>query len=442
MPKTTHPPGQRPVPRTFLGCLRDFLTPEAFKQARARRPQARRCRWELQPLVLVLLGLTWCQGDSQEERFETARAFAVACRAGRRRPGKTLRGWQAALARLPVGALRALADYARGRLPLLLGGRLRQHGFVPVGADGSRLECPRAAELETRLGQAGKPSSAPMLWLTALVHLPTGVPWAWRLGKGTANERDHLRRLLGTLPKTALVVGDAGFVCSTTARAVVQAGADFLIRMSSKALLYTDQERPLPRFREGKVYFWPQDARQAGQPALAARLIRRRGPKADVWLLTSVLCRHRLRATVAGRFYRMRWQSEGFFRAYKQTLKKVKLGGRTVRLVHREAEGSLLAAQLLLAQAARAVRSATGAVASLRKALLEVRKELDACQPRPRQSFGTRLAKAAQKRRRRRTPKQRRLWPRRKPHEPPKPPKLRELPAKLRAKIFQQKQVK
>src|SRR5262249_20165783 len=40
-------------------------------------------------------------------------------------------------------------------------------------------------------------------------------------------------------------------------------------------------------------------------------------------------------------------------RTYKRTLGKVKLVGRTVKQVHREAEGSLLAVQLLLAQAAQ-----------------------------------------------------------------------------------------
>src|SRR5438270_784784 len=74
------------------------------------------------------------------------------------------------------------------------------------------LWCPRTAELERRLGQPGKPGSAPAVWLTALVHLRLGVPWAWRFGKGTASERDHLRHLLAVLPAAALVVADAGFV--------------------------------------------------------------------------------------------------------------------------------------------------------------------------------------------------------------------------------------
>ena len=44
------------------------------------------------------------------------------------------------------------------------------------------------------------------------------------------------------------------------------------------------------------------------------------------------------------------------FRIYKRTISKLKLSSRTVRLVHREAEVSLLATQFLLAHADLALR--------------------------------------------------------------------------------------
>jgi hypothetical protein len=49
------------------------------------------------------------------------------------------------------------------------------------------------------------------MWVTALVHLTTGIPWAWWLGRGNASEHDHLRRMIPTLPGRALVVADAGY---------------------------------------------------------------------------------------------------------------------------------------------------------------------------------------------------------------------------------------
>ena len=58
------------------------------------------------------------------------------------------------MARLPLNALRTMAAGVRRRLPALTNWNI--HGFVPIGCDGSRLECPRAQTLEQRLGQAGK----------------------------------------------------------------------------------------------------------------------------------------------------------------------------------------------------------------------------------------------------------------------------------------------
>jgi hypothetical protein len=72
-------------------------------------------------------------------------------------------------------------------------------------------------------------------------------------------------------------------------------------------------------------------------------LLRVKGKKADVWLLTSVLDRQQLSRSTAGQVYRWRWRNEGWFRDYKRLLGKMKLSSRTVALVHREAEGSLLA---------------------------------------------------------------------------------------------------
>jgi hypothetical protein len=88
---------------------------------------------------------------------------------------------------MPV--LRALAQAVRQRLgQRFLDGLRLPGGWLPVACDGSRLECPRSAELQQRLGEAGKPGSAPTIYVTALVLLPLGVVWSWGWGKGTANE--------------------------------------------------------------------------------------------------------------------------------------------------------------------------------------------------------------------------------------------------------------
>jgi len=422
--------------RSFLDCLRKFATPAVWKQAQQARKMARRpVRWRTQSLMLVLLTMTWCCGDSLAERFETARAFCVVCQPRRKRPGQTVEGFQKALARLPTGVLRAFAAGLRRQISRIFADRLPVQGFIPLGCDGSRLECPRTAELEQRLGTAGCDGSAPNLWVTALVHLPTGLLWSWRLGKGTASEREHLRLLLPTLPPNALVVCDAGYKGFELAEAILAAGSQFLIRASSQLHLFVEEGVPLEEFREGVVYYWPNAVRRAGEKPLKLRLIRVKSEKSklDVWLLTSVLDAARLSLATAARFYRWRWENEGLFRTYKRTLHKVKLVGRSVRAVHREAEGSLLAVQVLLAQGTLAMPVPTAqqpvaAPCSPRQVLREIRREitgLAGC--RGSRSFRERLSRAQRKRRVRTSSKVKRSWPRRCDHKAPKPPLLREL---------------
>ena len=137
--------------------LTRWLTPRAWRQAhQAHHPKKASPQWALHTLLMTLLLTTWVSGDSQAERFETARAFYVASHQHQRRPGRTLAGFQKALARLPVPVLHALFAAIRGALQAALQLSWWGDGFVVMACDGSRLECPRSAELERRLGRCGK----------------------------------------------------------------------------------------------------------------------------------------------------------------------------------------------------------------------------------------------------------------------------------------------
>jgi len=307
--------------------------------------------------------------------------------------------------------------------------------------DGSRLECPRSAALEKSLGNCGKKDAAPMLMVGALVLLPAGLLWSWAVGPGTASEHDLLRQLLPTLPRSTLLVADAFYQGYDLYTDLLRAKASFLVRLSSKSQLYTEARQPLERFREGLVWYWPEKAQSQQRPPLRLRLIRVRGKKKqDVWLLTNVLRPERLGRRRAAELYRSRWQVEGVFRTYKRTLPKIKLCSRTEALVLREAEVSLLGLQLLLAQAAsrQRVQGVTVLVmGSARAQLLWIRGEMTT-------SLGARLGPWQQRWYREqlaqvhaggRGRKVRRKWPRRKDHKAPKPPKLRVLSKRLKARI-------
>jgi hypothetical protein len=301
-------------PQSVLDFVRQFLTPTVWKQARQAVPRKRALpRWDLQPLVLVMIAMTWAAGDSQLETFETARGFYVACHAARKRPGKTLEGFQKALGRVPLRQFGALAAGVRQVIRARFATRWLVDGFEPMGCDGSRVECPRTAELEARLGQSGKTDAAPTVWVTAFVHLATGVLWSWRVGPGIAAEQVHLRRMLETLAPQALIICDAAYMGYDLVRAIVGSGRSFLFRMSSKVHLFTLEEVALTDWIEGPVLYWPKYAQEKGLAPLPCRLIRipaKGQVKHDVWLLTDVLDSARLSVRTAAKFYRWRWRNE------------------------------------------------------------------------------------------------------------------------------------
>ncbi len=239
----------------------------------------------------------------------------------------------------------------------------------------------------------------------------------------------------------AMVVADAGYVGYNVV-AMLKEATDlfFLIRMSSHATFYTEDNLPLEDFREGIVYYWPKTIEKEGKPPIRGRLIRIHSErhKVDVWLFTNVEDPKQLSLETAGIFYRWRWENEGFFRTYKRTLHKVKLSSRTLRLVHREAEASMIATQLLLCQGALAMpapeKGSLPVMCSPRGVLLEIRREISG-RTKSKEPFTARIARAQREQRERTTPKQTREWPQRKDHKPPQPPVLLRLTNAQKDKI-------
>ena len=188
------------------------------------------------------------------------------------------------------------------------------------------------------------------------------------------------------------------------------------------------------------MYYWPVRNRRRKDPPIRGRLIRviSRKRKHAVWLLTNIEDPHRLSMELASQLYRWRWESEGFFRTYKRTLKKLKLESRTVGLVHREAESTMLATQLLLCQGALAMpvsRSAAKPIqCSPRRVLLVIRAEF--AREAFRSDYSARLSKARRDTRQRLSAKQKgNGFPDRKPHKPPEPPVVLPLPDDIKPKV-------
>ena len=78
----------RPKAKSLPQAMQEFLTPAVFKQVRMAASRRKKPRWDIHPLLYVLLLSTWCVGDSLPEKFEVARGFYVVCCPKRKRPGK------------------------------------------------------------------------------------------------------------------------------------------------------------------------------------------------------------------------------------------------------------------------------------------------------------------------------------------------------------------
>ena len=93
------------------------------------------------------------------------------------------------------------------------------------------------------------------------------------------------------LPARSLVVMVAGYISAPLMLRLVVAGHAFVLRLNASVQLLTPARTPLERYQQGRVLWWPQEARRRGLPALPARLVRVRGKRGagDLWLLTSVL---------------------------------------------------------------------------------------------------------------------------------------------------------
>jgi hypothetical protein len=278
------------------------------------------------------------------------------------------------------------------------------------------------------MGRSAQKDTPPQMWVTAVVHLTTGLLWSWRAGPGDSSERRHLADLLLTLPAMALVVTDAGYPSFELARAMFAQNVCFLMRVSSQLTFYLDHEltTPVEAWQEGEVYWWPKEIRNTQAP-LKVRLLQVKGRKHPVWLITNVFDAKRLSVATASRFYKLRWENEGFFRSFKKTLGKVKLTCRTEALVYREVEGALLATQLLQAQGVHALALCEHKQAknSLRQLVRLMRDEMYGRSHG--KNYGLRLRAAVRENRQRKSAKEKRVWPSREPHKALKAPQLRVL---------------
>jgi hypothetical protein len=406
----------------LLQGLRQFLPRRGLP---LRVPGNSKICWTPRLIVICAILMVWSSAQTLKDRFADARLATIAMYSSRRRPGKTAEGFIAILSKHSASLLSLVCQALRQAVQEIAGPYWTLEGWLVFAADGSRVECPMTRANEKAFGCAGKGKTTPQQFLTVLLHLGTGLPWAWIRGHSRSSERRHLGRMVKLLPPKSMLVADAGFTGYELLRSIMAAGCQFLIRVGSNVRLL---KRLGYRFKEkdGIVYLWPENKRN--KPPLMLRLIVLHDGKKPVHLLSSVLKESKLSDRSASVIYRRRWGIELYYRTLKQTLGKTKLLSDSPRQARVELDWSVVALWILGLMAVSKL-TASGrdpAGCSLGHALRVVRDAMRNIQRRCRRGIlAVRLKQAVRDEYRRTSGKKARHWPHKKTQTPPGIPKMR-----------------
>jgi hypothetical protein len=295
-------------------------------------------------------------------------------------------------------------------------------GFVPLAADGSKLQLARTRSNEARFsapktrakkGQKrrktrrqklsrharakqaqDKKADSPQMALTLLHHLTLQLPWNWRLGSYDSSERQHLLDMIPSLPVDALVVADCGFVGYEFWSELLASGREFVIRVGGNVRLL--RKLGLPREADGTVYLWPNKAAKRNQEPLQLRLVKVHDGRQSWYLVTSVLDSKRLSDAQVAELYGYRWRIELFFRHFKQTYGRGKLRSHKGEHAEIEAEWSLLGLWTMLLYARLQLPEKERTRISVARVLEAFAQVLDdyRCRPEPGESLAELLSEA------------------------------------------------
>jgi len=394
-----------------------------------------RVRWSAKYIVLAWIVMGWSLQGQLTERFREACQFLGGCFARRRRPGGSYQGLTKATGRVGPDVFHRFWACLWPTIPQRLGQAWMWFGWIVMGVDGSRIDAPRTRRNQKALRRAGRDKTHPQWWITWITHLPTNLIWDWRQGPGNSAERTHLRKMIPSLPKPVLLVGDAGFGGFDLLWQLSRAGVAFLIRCGGNTTLLVEGafQRIVREGGQQYVYLWPE--RQRRRQPLRLRLIVLKRRDKRVYLLTNVLDSTRLSRPVASKIYAARWGLETEYRALKQTMGRRKVLAKTPEPGAMELAGNILALALLVLLAAivLATRITRLSVASALKVIrhaIEVVRWMGRCH-----QFWAWLRTAVRDEYRRHSSKRARDWPHKKRDSPPTAPRFRRLSRKEKHRI-------
>lgn len=347
-----------------VSALTDLLSNVDWKEIRFRQD----CRWSVPGLAMAALLWAWASNKTLTERFD--RSLRIMQRLGRRfaPAAASYQGFLELLVRWTSSLRLCLVLAFRARMELEFPDDYRIAGYVVLAGDGSNLQlsrtlsnqaCYAPAKTRKKKGKKSpktgsrpksrkareeqsrsKKAESPQMSLTALLHVGLRLPWDWRLGSSDTSEREHLRKMIASLPPDTLLAADCGFVGYEFWAELLAGKREFLIRVGGNVRLL--KKLGVTKESPGTVYLWPDKAAKRRQPPLVLRLVEVHDGRRSWFLVTSVLDPQRLSDKQIAQIYSSRWRVELFFRKFKQTFGRAKLRSHKADHARCEAEWSLL----------------------------------------------------------------------------------------------------
>jgi len=420
MPRTADDTSAKVHRPDLLKAVSEFMVPGVFAAL-----ETGGWAWSAWMLSLAAVLMVWDSTPSLTARFDSVRATLREL-FPKKPLGGSYQGFIKALLKHSPALLSLLTAHMRRRMADIAGAHWLRHGWCAFAVDGSRVACPRTMPNQKVLRCAGKKKTGPQLFLTTILHMGTGLPWAFEIGPGTDSERNHLRNLLRLLPQQALLVADAGFVGYDLLAAIFQSGNHFLIRVGSNVTLL--RELGFAQVQANNtVYLWPQKHRKKDLAPLVLRLVELHDGRKPVLLVTSVLEDSALTDTQAGALYRMRWGVEVFYRSLKQTLAQRKMHSEAPPQAQCELSWAVIGLWGLSLMSVHQILAGSGdpLALSVAAALNRVRLAIHygSRSPKARMLLG-RLRDALKDSYVRKTSKKARDWPHKKKEKPPGLPRI------------------
>jgi Transposase DDE domain len=321
------------------------------------------CTWT--PRLLAAAAVLWAWSDESNlvTRFIAARRITSFLFPPQGKLAASYQAFVKLLVRWTPGLVALIRAALRARMRADLAAVWQVNGRLLFGIDGSKIELPRTRsnqrayaaawrvkkkkrpnklrQRRRRRGAAGiKKADTPLLTVTTVWHVGSGLPWSWRIGGGYVGERAQVREMLPEVPAGAILAGDAGMVGFDLIRTAAAAGQHMLVRVGRNVRLLTR----LGQVREydGIVYLWPQKEQARSVPPLVLRLVVCHNGRHPVYLVTTLLDAADCPDADVVAMYKQRWGIEVYHRGLKQTFQRRKLRSHSAAPVEVELQWSLV----------------------------------------------------------------------------------------------------